>query len=118
MNAPTTERVLGTTPEEFIAQLGPEEKELFRRADLGLEIEVFLDSNPVGIFFAHMIEVERAQALELLVRSMSDRPTDHAEHLKHHRRVELCDLVKGWMLDAISVGQEAARDLQAREHQD
>lgn len=113
-----THTMLGIDPATFLQSLSDEDRELFQRADLGVEIEDFLAGHPVGRFIANMLEVEREEAAEQLIRSMTQAPADHAEHMRHHRRVELCDMLKGWLLDAIHVGQEAQRELEARERSD
>lgn len=111
-------KLLGVEAQAFIDRLPQEDRDLFQRADLGMHIEAFLEGHPVGQFLANMLEIEREDALEALVRAMSAKPEDAAEHRKHHRRVELCDLVKGWLIDAISTGREAQEALRNKDHTD
>jgi hypothetical protein len=118
MSREAREKLIGIDPETFAASLAPEDRDLFLRADLGVEIEAWLETNPIGKFFANMLEIERADAVEALVRAMTDKPADTVLHQKHHQRVARCDQYKGWLLDAIQVGREAQAELKAREQTD
>lgn len=120
MSRDSREHLFGLDGEQvaaYVASLSPDERDIFRRVELGMDIEAWLKTNPVGQYIAHMVEAERDDASEALIKSMSDEPEDSALHRKHHRRIELCDLVRGWFVDAIETGKQAQQELQAREHE-
>jgi hypothetical protein len=102
--------------ERIVAGLSEEDRDLFRRAELGVELEAWLETNPVGQFLAAVCDLERADAIEALVKSMND--DDEKEAKAAHRRVALCDLFRSWLGDALEAGREAEAILKARENSD
>lgn len=115
------ERMVSVEAERVVAALSPEDRELFASVDLAIDIEAWLKMNPVGRFFANVCEIEREDAMTALVECLNSDPTltsNQVEIAKQHRRIQLCDQFRHWMLDAIEVGREAERLLKEREHTD
>lgn len=108
---------IGVNAEVVMQNLTAEDRDLFEQAALGIDIETFLNSHPVGRFLTKLCTLEREQAAEELIRVVGESPDNQQEILKHHRRVAMCDQFKSWLSDALEVGRDAERLLKEREAQ-
>lgn len=87
-------------------------RDLFLQAETGIEIEAFLRT-PVGKYFASLAEIERAQAIEELIKAID--VGDENEVKRQRFKIGLCDQFRNWIIDGVNVGHEAARLLQQQD---
>lgn len=114
----TDPRHIGIDPAAFAAGLSAEDREIFERIDLGIDIEAFFANNPVGQFLGRLCELERDDAVKDLIKTLDEDPDDQKTVLRHHRRIAMCDQFKNWLVDAIEAGRQAEEILKARTHSD
>lgn len=111
-------RHIGIDPAKFAASLSAEDREIFERIDLGIDIEAFFANNPIGQFLARLIDSEREDAMTDLIKALDVDPDDKKTVMRHHRRIAMCDQFRSWLVDAIEAGRQAEEILKARTHSD